>query len=107
MSYRCLCIITLPQLSMDAGLPHPLSKSTAKLFSQQVHSSCVRACVRVYEWEREKTSCGSRGGGRYTVRDVVWGSHSEPVSFPAASIHHSDKEREDTIQSRHLWQFTK
>lgn len=65
MSYRCLCIITLPQLSMDAGLPHPLSKSTAKLFSQQVHSSCVRVS------EREKTSCGSRGGGRYTVRDVV------------------------------------
>lgn len=49
MSYRCLCIITLPQLSMDAGLPHPLSKSTAKLFSQQVHSSCVR----VSERERE------------------------------------------------------
>lgn len=33
---------------------------------------------------------GSRRGGRYTVRDVVWGSHSEPVSFPAASVQPTD-----------------
>lgn len=73
--------------------------------SQHIHSQtvqppgiflfvCVRGvCVSMCDAD---VGCGSRGGGRYTVRDVVWGSHSEPVSFPAASVQHKDKKRGDT-----------
>lgn len=87
---------------MQTCLPQPAhaqpNSTTNRYFPTAcVHMLCVRACTNGWKG----ADCGSREGGRYTVRDVVWGSHSEPVSFPAASVQHRGKVQEDTHTHTH------
>lgn len=69
-SIRCLCMFaarTLPQPRLDSGQFRPPNMSAA----QQQHNQQVLSLSCVLYFCFGPNDRGSRGGGRYTVRDVV------------------------------------